>query len=225
MWGMLIVDMFEWRRWCGLIKFWCCWRNNIWTIIPKKIDVKRNVTVVKILIKKNHANYFTDAQTVRKFERVIISQQLKGTWDKTTDQHVAYETSNITMSTSHFWNKGQYAPKCCLRASGFSIRNTNCTCMTVLSLPENHGLATMVAHYMVHWADLNTATKREVIYEWARVACYLAGEGTAVGKLHYIIPTLTFSADNTLLICRNGLCGRLLGIGRNAWQTAVNEPN
>jgi hypothetical protein len=69
------------------------------------------------------------------------------------------------------------------------------------------------------------ATKREVIYEWARVACYLAGEGTAVGKLHYIIPTLTFSADNTLLICRNGLCGRLLGIGRNAWQTAVNEPN
>ena len=82
----------------------------------------------------------------------------------------------------------------------------------------------MVAHYMVHWAGLNMVTKREVIYESARVASYLAGEGTAVGKLNYIIPTLTFSGDNRLLICRNGLCG-LLGIGRLAWKTAVNEPN
>ena len=44
------------------------------------------------------------------------------------------------------WIVGQFAPKCCLRASRYSHRDTSCTCMTVLSLPESHGLATMVAH-------------------------------------------------------------------------------
>ena len=136
--------------------------------------------------------------------------------DKLFDKELAIESCNE-------WIVGQLALSCCARPSGSSHRNTVCTCMEILALPENAALAMSAAQYMVHWAGLSRVVRREVIHEWAKVASYLNGEGSQRGKKIYMLPTLT-APDQNILICRNGVFG-LLGIGRVAWRTAVLDPN
>ena len=137
--------------------------------------------------------------------------------DKLFNKEFAIESCND-------WIVGQFALLCCARPPGSSNRNTVCTCMKILALPENAALAMMAAQYMVHWAGLSRVIRREVIHEWKKVASYLNGpEGSARGKKIYMLPTLT-APDQNYLVCRNGVLG-LLGIGRVAWKTAVMDPN
>ena len=125
------------------------------------------------------------------------------------------------INSCYDWILSEFATWHCRRPPGSSNPDTACNCMMILASSENSALTMQAAKYMVHWAGLSRKMKREIIYEWAKVACSFLSSEVPTDKLVYMLPTLIVPEKN-ILICRNGLTG-LLDIGRVAWRSAIHD--
>ena len=72
------------------------------------------------------------------------------------------------------WIVNDFTPHNCRLLLGTNQRVTNCTCIGFLQEEGNSAKAMQVGEYLVHYAKLNRETKRELMYEWAKVASVLA---------------------------------------------------
>ena len=82
----------------------------------------------------------------------------------------------------------------------------------------------MVAEYLVHYAKMNRDMKRELMYEWSKVASVLLAIDIT-NPTPYMLPGVAAEPDNPIpMICRNALQG-LLNEGRKGWKTAMEGPS
>jgi len=109
----------------------------------------------------------------------------------------------------------------CRQPSGSNQRYTRCTCMTFLAEEENRRTSLFVAEYLVRYAGMTREVKRDLLYEWAKVAS-LVQSIDPNNDTPYMLPGIPV-ADGQFMICRNALLN-LLSEGRKSWKTAMKGP-
>ena len=122
----------------------------------------------------------------------------------------------------YHWIVNSFTPDFCRQPSGSSQLVTNCNCDRFLLLESNTRKARQVAEY----AKMKRETKRELLYEWTKVAASIKSVSPGK-KLSLMVPSLPTAGveDNpNPLICRNALIG-VLNEGRKSWKSVMLGPS
>ena len=117
----------------------------------------------------------------------------------------------------YHWIVNNFAPEPCRQPSGSIKLVTTCNCIRFLLLESNTRKTKQVVKYLVHYAKMKRETKRELIYEWAKVVAPIKSVSLGI-KLSFMVPGLPTSGvvdDPNLLICCSALLG-LLNEGRKS---------
>ena len=123
----------------------------------------------------------------------------------------------------YHWIVNVFAPLKCRAPAGTNERITKCACIGFLQDDQHSRKAMQVAGYLVHYAKLKRETKRELMYEWAKVASVLSSMDPGK-KTVFILPGIPSEANEPPpRICRNAIQG-LLNEGRMSWDTAMRGP-
>ena len=116
------------------------------------------------------------------------------------------------------------ALKTCSKPSGYSRRETQCTCLSFLvdDDDETAEVVQVVAQFMVQWAGLKFPAKKDLLEEWL-----VQGErfmkNSDESALVYLLPVSRLKRDITdKLICRNALC-EILCISRRTLEGAYSD--
>ena len=122
------------------------------------------------------------------------------------------------------WIVNDFAKYKCRLPSGSNQRETKCRCTGFLAEDANSQKAMYLAEYLVHYAKMKRETRRELLYEWAKVAKVVQAADSGNKKTPYLLPGITVDDDEEHpMICRNAL-QRLLNEGRRSWTSAMKGP-
>ena len=123
------------------------------------------------------------------------------------------------------WIVKTLAPQKCRQPTGSSQLVTNCRCLGFLELEDNERKALHVAEYLVHYAKMKRETKKELLYEWNKVAATIqsVSPGTKLSFMVPGLPTPGVDDEPNPMICKNALLN-LLNEGRGSWETALKGP-
>ena len=127
------------------------------------------------------------------------------------------------VSEVYDWIRNDFATKNCRRPSGSNQNFTNCSCLHFLADENNSRQGMYLAEYLVRYAGMTRDVKRDLLYEWAKVASVLLSIDPE-NKLPYMLPGIPANGDDPQqMICRNALLG-LLNEGMKSWKTAMKGP-
>ena len=122
------------------------------------------------------------------------------------------------------WITKEFAPKNCKQPSGSNQLYTKCTCVTFLADEQNSGVAMYIGEYLVRYAGMVREERRNLLYEWAKVASVLLSMDSN-NKFVYMLPGIPVGeGEPQRMICRNALLG-LLNEGKKSWRSAMKGPD
>ena len=134
-----------------------------------------------------------------------------------------FNTADAVQDAYH-WIINDFAPYKCRLPSGSNQRETKCRCIGFLGEDENTPKAMYLAEYLIHYAKMKRDTRRELLYEWAKVARVVMAGDSRNNKTPFMLPGITVGEDEQHpMICRNAL-QQLLHVGRKQWDTAMKGP-
>ena len=128
-----------------------------------------------------------------------------------------------SVQEAYEWLTKEFGTKNCRRPAGTNQNFTNCTCVTFLADEQNKDTAMFLAEYLVRYAGMVRNVRRDLMYEWEKVAQMLLANDSS-DKLVYMMPGIPVGAGLAQrLICRNALLG-FLNEGRKSWLSAMKGP-
>ena len=99
----------------------------------------------------------------------------------------------------------EFAVQNCRLPSGSNQYRTKCRCVGFLAEAANTRKVMMVAEYLVHYAKMNRDMKRELMYEWSKVASVVLAMDMN-NPTPYMLPGVAAEPDNPIpMICHNAL--------------------
>ena len=128
-----------------------------------------------------------------------------------------------SVQEAYEWITKEFAPKNCRQPSGSNQLVTKCTCVTFLADAQNTTAAMYAAEYLVRYAGMVRNVRRDLLYEWAKVASVLLSMDRTLTLL-YLLPGIPVGeGEQQWMICRNALLS-FLNEGRKSWKSAMTGP-
>ena len=130
---------------------------------------------------------------------------------KTVKPHAKDFNAADTVNEIYDWVVNTLAPQQCRQPSGSSQLVTNCNCLGFLHLERHERKALYIAEYLVHYAKMKRETKKELLYEWNKVAATIqsVSPGTKLSFMVPGLPTPGVDDEPNPMICKNALLNLL----------------
>ena len=128
-----------------------------------------------------------------------------------------------SVQEAYEWITKEFALKNCRQPSGSNQLVMKCTCVTFLADAQNTTAAMYAAEYLVRYAGMVRNVRRDLLYEWAKVASVLLSMDRTMTLL-YLLPGIPVGeGEQQWMICRNALLS-FLNKGRKSWKSAMTGP-